>query len=839
MSAADRASRVAEIVETALDLGAEDCRSYLDDACRDDAALRAEVESLLGFQNKARSFIEAPAYQQSAERLADADAGELKPDQILGDHKIVSLLGEGGMGEVYLAEDTALGRKVAIKLLKPGLGTANFVRHFQREERILAGLDHPNIARLYGGAITAAGVPYFVMEYVEGPRLDHFCREKHLSLRDRLELFRKVCAAVTHAHQHLIIHRDIKPANIRVTPTGEPKLLDFGIAKLVDPATSELGQQTMTLRGVMTPEYASPEQIRGDSMTTASDIYSLAVILYELLTGQRPYRITSRRPNEIARAITEQEPTRPSTAIARSDLADAQREIQNPKLVRGDLDNIILKALAKEPARRYPSVAQFSEDIRRHLHGLPVIARKDTVAYRASKFIARNKIAVGAGTLVVMAIIGGLIAALWQAQNARSQRDLAQREKVKAERINVFLQDMLGAAAPEAKGIEVKVSDILADASKRAKTELADQPDVMADVLTTLGRTNLSLGLYIPAEPDLRMAVDASLKANGELHPTTATSMGWLGLALGYQGRFAEGEQISRRAIALHRSLHPKGHENLGIALYSLGFNLVRKGDGKAAEPPLREAVELIKKHLGEKHGYYLATLGALGTALERSGDLDGAESVYRQALGVGKEVEYRYRIFLGQISAYFGGLLTKKGNYPEAETVLGESEKIYREQLGDSNSSIGIVKRDLGWLYFLQGNYPKAENEYAAAVELLRKYHPREHSLPLGASAALGLTLTRVGKPAEGEPYLREVLEIRRRVLPKGDAAIHNTESILGECLTAQKQFAEAEPLLISGYEGLKAKAGDQDFRTGEARKRLFRLYETLGRNDEAARYR
>ncbi len=238
------------------------------------------------------------------------------------------------MGEVYLAEDTKLQRTVAIKLVKQGLGTASILRHFRNEEKILAGLNHPNIARLYGAGVTENGLPYFVMEYVEGSRLDHYCREKRLSIPERLALFQKVCGAVTYAHQRLVIHRDIKPANIRVTGEGEPKLLDFGIAKILDPAMSAIVEQTMTFLGVMTPEYASPEQVRGENMTTASDVYSLGVVLYELLTEQRPYRITSRRPEQIARAISEQEPARPSTAITRRDPQNSKAEIRNLKFLR-------------------------------------------------------------------------------------------------------------------------------------------------------------------------------------------------------------------------------------------------------------------------------------------------------------------------------------------------------------------------------------------------------------------------------------------------------------------------------------------------------------------------
>lgn len=848
MNSSEKAERIAEIVERVLEAEVEKRATLIVDLCGGDPELLGEVASLLTFQERARDFIEAPAVEKIAEILTDGYS-EVKAGEMLGEYKIEKLLGEGGMGEVYLAEDTSLGRKVAIKLLKFGLGAANIVRHFQQEERILAGLTHPNIAQLYGGAVTTNGLPYFVMEYVDGARLDDYCRDKSrqsgsdLSILQRLALFRKICSAVSYAHQRLVIHRDLKPANIRVTPEGEPKLLDFGIAKLFDPATSAIVEQTMTFAAVMTPEYASPEQVRGENITTASDVYSLGVVLYELLTEQKPYKIDNRTPANVARAITEQEPTKPSTAVARvqkSEVSNQQLAIGNRKSLKGDLDNIVLMALRKEPARRYSSVAQFSEDIRRHLEGRPVVARKDTLGYRTTKFVARNKIAVSAAALILLAIIGGLVVALWQAQNARHQRDVAERERLKAQRINTFLQDMLGAAAPEIKGIDVKVVDLLSEASRRAKTEATAQPDVMADVLMTLGRTYISLGQYDKAETDLRSALDASLKANGELHPTTATSMGWLGLALVYQNKTSEGERVSRGAVELQRKLHPQGHEDLGVALYALGFNLLAKNEPRAAEPFLQEASVLVKKYLGENHGYYLATLTGLGMARERSGNLPGAESLYRQAIDVGGKVEPRYRIYLAQASFYLGILLTNKGEYSEAEKLLRQGEAIYRQVLGgDANSSIGAGKANLGWLYFLKRDYAKAEDEYEEGVDLLRKYFATEHPVTATAIAMLGLTLTREGKSSEGEPYLREALAIRKKILRQGDVMIPVTESALGECLTARKRYAEAETLLLSGYAGMKSTLGEKDPRAVEGRQRLAKLYEAWGKADQAAQYR
>lgn len=820
--------RIEEVFLAALDQAPLSREQFVGQACGGDQPLREEVMAMLRSHEETGDFMETPAYQANAGLLAEQE-GALKIGEQVGDYRILSLLGEGGMGEVYLAEDLSLGRKVALKLVRPGFGGANLLRQFQREERILGGLTHPNIAQLYGAAFTGTGIPYFVMEYVEGERLDSFCDTRQLSIRERLELFRKVCSAVSYAHRHLVVHRDLKPGNIRVTPDGEPKLLDFGIAKLLEDDNAVAPAQTITVTTAMTPEYASPEQLRGEPITTATDVYSLGVVLFELLTGQKPYRTKSRRFDEVARAVTEQEPTRPSLALSKN----PKSKTQNPKLLRGDLDNIVLTAIRKEPARRYSSVGQFSEDIRRHLEGLPIVARKDTAGYRATKFVGRNRVAVAAAALVVVAIVTGLIVSLWQAKRAWTQRDVAQR-------ISSFLQNMLGSAAPEVKGIDVKVSDLLNDASARARTELANEPGVMADVLMTLGRTYISLSLADKAEADLRTALAASLKANGELHPTTATTMGWLGLALAYRGQGVEGEQISRRAVELQRKLHPAGDENLGVALYALGYNLIVKNEAKNAVPLLEEAMELIRRHLGETHGAYIATIVMLAKAKESVGQIEAAEVLYRKAIDIGSRVEARYRIFLAQAQAYLGFLLTGKGAYAEAETVLQQSEATYRELYGgEANFSVAAAQSQLALVHFLQSDYVRAESEGKKALDLCRKYFGPEHSITTSTGVTLGLTLTRAGKPVEGEPLLREALTIRKKVLPPDDALTAGAASALGECLTAQNRFVEAEPLLLSGYNDLKAKLGDKNKRTTDARLRLARLYDAWNKPEQAAQFR
>ncbi|MGZ5003001.1 MAG: serine/threonine protein kinase, partial [Chthoniobacterales bacterium] len=412
--AGERWARVKELFEAAVDLDPNQRTALLDKECGDDDALRSEIESLLKSDERTDGFIEQPAIAIPRD-LFPNNVEEPFAGRQFGSYQIMREIGRGGLGAVYLAAraDDEYRKQVAIKLVRRGLDTEDILRRFRNERQILAQLDHPNIARLIDGGTTDDGLPYFVMEYVNGQPINGYCDANALSTTERLTLFRKVCSAVTYAHQNLVIHRDLKPSNILVTQEGEPKLLDFGIAKLLS-AGDELFTQTIPALRVMTPEYASPEQIKGDKIMTTSDVYSLGVLLYELLTGQQPYRLKTRTPEQIARAITEQEPERPSTVLA----DNQQSEIGNPKSLRGDLDNIVLMAMRKEPARRYASVGQFSEDVRRHLTGLPVVARKDTVAYRTSKFVNRHRIGVAAAALVLLSLVGGIVATLIQVRTA-------------------------------------------------------------------------------------------------------------------------------------------------------------------------------------------------------------------------------------------------------------------------------------------------------------------------------------------------------------------------------------------------------------------------------------
>ena len=422
----ERKKRALQLLDEALERTAEERQAFLDESCGDDPTLRRDVESLLDTDADG-GILREPAFSVHAE---DESIGRL-----IDSYKLVRLLDRGGMGTVYLAEREDFEKRVALKLIRRGLDLDEvLVRRFHNERQILARLEHPNIARLLDGG-TADRLPYFVMEYVEGEPIDRFCEARKLSVDECLELFRKVCSAVHFAHQNLVIHRDLKPGNILITADGTPKLLDFGIAKLLDDGLAAQAVATETGLALMTPRYASPEQIRLEPITTASDVYALGVVLYELLTGLDPYDVDTARRDEIARAICEQEPDKPSTAVRKRGAEGATDPGQLRRRLSGDLDSIVLKALRKEPHERYNSAEQLSEDIRRHLTGQPVAARVGSLGYHAGKFVRRNRLSLAVAAVIFLLV--SVSAVLWR--QAVRERELGERERLGADEVVGFL----------------------------------------------------------------------------------------------------------------------------------------------------------------------------------------------------------------------------------------------------------------------------------------------------------------------------------------------------------------------------------------------------------------
>jgi serine/threonine protein kinase len=707
MTSSERAERLAELVKAAVECGPEHWDAFLDEECQSDPELRAEIDSLLKHQKHVARFIEPSALDVAAASFLNDRAD--RSGQRLEDYDVLSRLGVGGMGEVYLARDTKLRRKVALKLVRAGMDSSEIAARFRQEEQILASLNHPNIAQLYGAGVAEADAPFLVMEYIEGARIDEYCRQKNLPTTARLELFRKVCSAVLYAHQRLIIHRDLKPSNILVTADGEPKLLDFGIAKLLEGQDAFTMMQTI-LPGVMTPDYASPEQVRGEQITTSTDVYSLGVLLYELLTGQRPYRLKTPSPDEMARAITDQEPERPSTAITRADgSSKTQTQTPNPKLLRDDLDTIVLMALRKEPARRYASVGQFSEDIRRYLEGLPVVAHKDTLSYRTTKFIKRNKIGVAAATIIVLTLLGGIVATAWQAKRATEQariaadqarvaareRDRARVETAKAARINDFLQHVLGFSQvswlspnPQKKNVS-SIAEALDEASRRAESELAAEPEILAAVQFSLGQSYFGQGKLDLAAQQLTASLENRRKIFGPEHPDTAQSMVALAEQFVFQGKYGEAETLSHKAVAVYRRLLEQGDVNrrwFAIALNVLGVSLGYKGDAAASEALLLEAVQLGEHLTGQDRGMIAVIYANVAIQRGNQGDIAGAVDYLQKSIAEMRRLPDKPISNLAINLSNLGSFMTIEGDYAQAESLLREALELNRQTVGEKH---------------------------------------------------------------------------------------------------------------------------------------------------------
>ncbi|HTR37300.1 MAG TPA: protein kinase [Bryobacteraceae bacterium] len=600
--------KVRGIFERAVDLDPGGREEFLDGACAGDARLRGEVESLLAAHLQASGdFLTGQAIDAMG-GLPEPEPSETLSGRRIGPYRIVEEIGRGGMGTVYRAErdDDQFRQQVAIKVVRGGLPDEFSNQRFKAERQILANLDHANIARLLDGGATEDGRPYVVMEYVQGKPIDAYAEVRQLPLRERLQLFRTVCAAVAYAHQRLVIHRDIKPANILVTGQGEPKLLDFGIAKILDP--EQEGDPTVTLVRLMTPEYASPEQVRGEPVTTATDVYSLGVVLYGLLTGQRPYPAASRTPHEIAEAVLNTEPEKPSA-------------VADPKVRRrfeGDLDNIVLKALRKEPERRYASVEQLSEDIRRHLEGLPVGARPDTLRYRSGKFVRRHKAPVIAAGMAVLALLGGMAATLREAYIAGQERQRAEQRFNDVRRLaNSMLFEVhdaiqnLPGATPARKILVERALEYLDKLAQQAKGDRSLQRELAAAYervgsvqggfrTANLGDIRGALASYRKAL-NIRESIAAAEPGNLEAQRELFRTHGYLGDTLVAAGDRAGAIEQSRNMLSIAERLaaaDPKSladQRDLAVAYLDHGWKSIGAGDWRPGFEDCKKAAGMLE----------------------------------------------------------------------------------------------------------------------------------------------------------------------------------------------------------------------------------------------------
>ncbi len=804
---------VKAILDGALETRPEARTAFVAAACGDDPELREEVESFLAFDEESEAFIEEPLFGRFNGETEGLAAG-----QRVGPYEVVREIGRGGMGAVYLAvrADEEFDQRVALKLV--GMGSAaQIVRRFRTERQILAHLDHPNIARLLDGGTAEDGRPYFVMDFVEGRPIDEVAGE--LPLRDRLGLFREVCAAVHFAHQNLVVHRDLKPGNVLVTAEGVPKLLDFGIAKLLDPGQTDPGLSELGLRP-MTLQYASPEQVRGEIITTASDVYALGVLLHVLLTGCSPYPVASDDRQGLERAILEGNRVRASAAV------ESREEARR---LAGDLDTIVLRAMDPEPGRRYASAEQLAADVQRYLDGLPVLARKDTTAYRVGKFVRRHKVGVGIAAAVMLLILGFSV-------TVTLLLGKAEREEERAAVVSRFLEELFTFPAPGiSRGRTITAQEILDRGQRQIAGELQAAPETRASLMETMGRVYRSLGLLQPARALLTESVHIRRQVLGPNHLDTAGSEINLALVLHDLGERVEAESLTRKALEIYRRQGATATSEYAAGLNNLGGLLEDQGDHAGAEALFRETLSLKRQIPGNDEEVARA-YNNLGDVLYMQGNNAAAEPYLSKGLAMrrellGSEPYPEVATSLNNLAS----VLEAKGERAEAEKLYREALAMRRKLFGNHHPKVAASLSNLAFVLLAEGRPAEAEPLAREALTIVPPDHPNRAVFLRHLAAAL----VGQGKGKEAESLAREALKIFRAVdsFPRWRTA--DAESVLGSCLAAQGRFAEAEPLLLGSYSILKEDPGEGGRAAPAALRRIVDLYTAWGRPERAAAWR
>jgi serine/threonine-protein kinase len=823
--------------------------------------------------------------------------------QTIGAYRLVRSLGRGGMGEVFLAEraDDQFRQKVAIKLVRQGLLSRHIEGRLRQERQILASLDHPNIARLYDGGTTPDGTPYIVMEYIDGEPLDLYCDRRKLTIEQRLRLFITVCSAVHRAHQSLIVHRDLKPSNILVTSDGVPKLLDFGIAKMLDDRalmhTMAVTQEDVR---VMTPDHASPEQVRGDIISTASDVYVLGVLLYELLCGYKPFALRGKRLAELERAICEDLPPTLSTVVATAERqrdsgiveVATQRSLSVVKLRRelsGDLENIVGMAMRKEPDRRYSSAAQLANDVERYLNGLPVLARADSWNYRTEKFVRRHKLGVGLSAALVAMLVGFTITVYVQSLRiekerdvAESQRRVAESERQRAEAVSSFLIESFKVVDPFAQGgNSITARQILDHGAARITRELSAQPATKAAVLDTIGSAYLGLGLPEQAQPlieqglslrrqlfgeeDARVArslyslnrvyeqkgdlaaaerlAQQSLaidrKHTGETSLETAGSLCRLGVIKQAQGELATAEKLLQSCLDIRRARLGPYDAQVTIPLDNLAYIALHRADNALAKKYLTEALEIDRRSRSEEHPQYIRHLVRLATVTHDLGEAKTAEQLFRRAVGLNRRVLGPEHPETIDTLSTMGLFLMETDRLDEAEQVFSQVLEANRRVRGPTHSYVGNDLENLGRVAYRKREFARAEQYFDQALKIYRDKLPPTHGFIATTLTALGRTRLELGRPKDAQRSLTEAVDAWRVEYGENSLGYTNASAVLARSKALQGKYADAEPALLHAYPILskQTRAIDREA-ANDVRRWIEELYRAMGNPAAAEKY-
>jgi serine/threonine-protein kinase len=840
----ERWNKIQSIFEKALNLNPSEKENFLQRECGDDKELFDEVASLLLADEKQHSIFSGSA----ADYMAVVDA--TLEGKTFGNYRAIKQVGSGGMGSVYLAErvDGMFEQKVALKVVKPGMNSQEIITRFEEERQILARLQHPHIARLLDGGISELSLPYFTMEYVEGKPITEYCDDKNLTIEGRLELFRKVCEAVLYAHQNLVIHRDIKPSNILVQEDGTVKLLDFGIAKVFEDSDDKK-LLTRTGMRMMTPEYASPEQVKGDPVSTATDIYSLGLILYQLLTGCPPYEIQSTSALEMERIICLTEPQKPSTMITKILLPGKEGSKKtNPKYIlekrrttvsklkkriAGDLDNICLMAIRKEPERRYSSIAQLITDIDNHLSGLPVTARKSTASYITKKFIQRHKVGVVVTSIAV--IVLALVTVFYTIQ-LKEERDRAQLEAEKSRRVSEFLAGIFQVSDPEqSKGENITARELLDIGVRRIESELSDQPEVLANMLGVTGNVYKSLGLYDNAQvlllkafsindsllgrdspetvktlSDLAQlnfamgdyeaaiekfneAIEKRINIYGEKSLEAAESMNDLAMVLREEGNYGEAAKLLNSSLTMRKNLLSPKSQEIAQSLNNLAQLKVDIGEFEEAKKLFEESLQIKEENYSKIHPSVTETLGNLAFLLQRMGEYEKASELFNETLEIDKKLFGDLHPVVSTDLYNLASNTALMGNLKGAEKLYSEVLEFDKKLLGEDHPYIALDLNNLAGIYSDRGDYEKAEVLYNESLSLNKKIYGNEHPEVATSLSNLGVMYNRWKKYDLAESLLNSALDMRIKLLGANHPNSVTSMNIYASLLTSKKKYKEA----------------------------------------------
>ena len=848
MNREGRWTEVRSLFEELVDAKPSERRITLDALAATDPDLAGRVEKLLAADSEAGRFLETPAVAVAG-GLFDGlpePADEAPPPRQIGPYRVLGRLGRGGMGEVLLAEraDGLFEQRVAIKLLRHGMASDDVLSRFTRERRILARLEHPHIARLIDGGAADDGRPYFVMELVEGEPITEYSRARNLSVDERLGLLQDCCDAVAAAHRNLVVHRDLKPSNVLVTRSGEVKLLDFGIAKLLGPDdTGEAAAETRTELRLLTPAYAAPEQILGEPVTTATDVWALGAIAYELLTGTLPQKREGKSASALATAASEDVRERPSQRVAREPLealpfseASEGKRRRLERRLRGDLDNILLAALRRDPERRYASVTALAGDLRRHREGQPVKARPDTFGYRLSKFVRRNRVGVAAAVLVLASLVTGLAVAAWQAKRAAAHAKTAAAAARREEAVKEFLIGLFEVADPEqASGGSVTASELLDQAGKRLQNELSSEPDVQADLLEAVARIDKGLGRLDTAEDLAKrsLAIREKILPSGDA--AIGRSLATLGAVRMSKGQLDEAEKAIAGGLAVLEATD--GPDALATARARSDYAQVLfwKGQAAKAEAIERQAYETYRKVLGPENALTAMHLRNLGVLLDEIDRVDDAEKAYRESQAILVKQLGPDHVNLAYSYLNLASLLSlRRGNATEAEALYKRTLEIRRKQLGPKHPTVGQALQLTGLFYLNQGRLDESEAAYTEAVALFGGIDPKHFEIGK-CKNGLALIASRRGNYAQAEKTLEEVEALFREVLGEKHPFTWQVRGNRASQIGLQGRLEEEETLEREVVAKLEELNGRDSQEAIDARARLAETRRRRGHADEA----